>query len=331
LELAKSISVIIPNYNGSDLLREYVPCNLEVLAAIGADYEIIIVDDASEDNSVEFIRATYPGVKLIVNPENKGFSYCYNRGTEAARYELILLLNADVKLTAGYFDQKWKYFLRWDTFGVIGRIVDMEGDHIQEGGRIPKLSGFMLKTDYCYYSKNEKDRLYTFYLSGANALIHAEKLRQIGGFYELFSPFCGGDIELSMRAWRLKWKCYYEHQAVCRRRATPVIKNGGTENGDESVSFRNRFYLHAIHLNGFALLAWHCQVTLTVLLPGLLIGQTGIWKSYRELFANRKIIKQYKEQINELTDKNDSHVTIFNAVSKIRKSVKNKKYSSFKS
>jgi len=331
VELAKSISVIIPNYNGRQLLQEYLPCNLEVMAATGADFEIIIVDDASKDDSVAFIRATYPAIKLIINQENKGLSYCYNRGTEAARYELILLLNGDVKLTAGYFDQQWKYFLRWDTFGVIGRIIDMDGDHIQEAGQIPKFNGFMLKTDYRYYSKNEKDRLYTFYLSGSNALIHAEKLRQIGGFYELFSPFCGEDIELSMRAWRLKSKCYYEHQAVCRRRGTPATQNGGTGNGGKSVHFRNRFYLHAIHLNGFALLAWHCQVALTILLPRLLIGQTGIWKSYRELFANRKIIKMHKEQINELIDKNDSHVTIFNAVNKIRKSVKNKKYSRFKS
>jgi len=330
VELAKTISVIIPNYNGRRLLQEYLPFNLEVMAAMGADYEVIIVDDASKDDSVEFIRETYPGIKLIVNPENKGFSYTCNRGIEAARCALILLLNSDVKLTPGYFDQQWKYFLKWDTFGVMGRIIDMEGDHIQDAARVPKFNGFKLKTDYFYYSDNENDRLYTFYLSGANALIDAEKLKQIGGFYELFSPFYCEDMELSIRAWRLKWKCYYEHQSVCRHRMSASTKNYQTAKWVKSVYFRNRFYVHALHLNGWALPAWYFQVTFIDLLPKLLIGQTWIWKSYRELFANRKTIKQYKDRIKQLMHKSDSHATIFNVVKKIRNSVKGKKYRRFK-
>ena len=330
MELAKSISVIIPNYNGKHLLQEYLPYNLEVIKAAGCDYEIIVVDDASGDDSVEFIQANYPEIKLIVNPENKGFSYSCNRGSEAARCELILLLNSDVKLTGRYFDEQWKYFLRWDTFGVMGRIIDMDGEHIQDAARMPKLNGLKLKTDYFYYTENEKDRLYTFYLSGANALISAEKLKQIGGFYELFSPFYCEDMELSIRAWRLKWKCYYEHKAVCRHQVSASTKNYQTAKWVKSVYFRNRFYVHAIHLNGWALFAWYVQVTLIDLLPKLLAGQSWIWKSYRELFVNQKTIKLYKKQIKELVEQADSHATIFTIVNKIRSSVRNKKYIRFK-
>ncbi len=330
MELAKSVSVVIPNYNGKHLLQEYLPYNLDVIRAAGGDFEIIIVDDASTDDSVEFIRSTYPDIKLIVNPENKGFSHSCNRGIEAACCELILLLNSDVKLTNGYFDEQWKYFLRWDTFGVMGRIIDMEGDHIQDAARMPKFNGFKLKTDYFYYSNDDKDRLYTLYLSGANALINAEKLKQLGGFYELFSPFYCEDMELSIRAWRLKWKCYYEHNAVCRHQVSASTKNYKTATWVKSIYFRNRFFVHAIHLNGLALFAWYAQVTLIDLVPKLLIGQTWIWKSYRELFANRKTIKQYKKQINDLLERADSHTTLFSVVHKIRSSVKKKKYIRFK-
>ena len=330
MELAKSISVVIPNYNGRHLLEEYLPYNLEVISAAGCNYEIIIVDDASRDDSVEFIRTAYPEVKLIVNPVNKGFSHSCNRGIEAAQYDLILLLNSDVKLSSGYFDEQWKYFLRWDTFGVMGRIIDMEGEHIQDAARMPKFNGFKLKTDYFYYSNGETDRLYTLYLSGANALISAEKLKQIGGFYELFSPFYCEDMELSIRAWRLKWKCYYEHDAVCRHQVSASTKNYQTAKWVKSIYFRNRFYVHAIHLNGLPLFAWYAQVTLIDLVPKLLIGQTWIWKSYRELFANRNTIRLYKQQISTLVEKADSHVTLFNVVNKIRNSVKKKKYIRFK-
>ena len=330
MDTRKSVSIIIPNYNGRHLLQEYLPYTYAAIKNARVAYEVIIVDDCSKDNSVEFLRDEYPEVVLIVNPENKGFSYACNRGIEAAHYELILLLNSDVKLTPDYFEHQWKYFLAWDTFGVMGRIIDMQGDHIQDAARVPKFNGLKLKTDYFYYTNNDSNRLYTFYLSGANALIDAAKLKQIGGIYELFSPFYCEDMELSIRAWRLKWKCYYEHNAVCRHQVSASTKNYQTAKWVKSIYYRNRFYLHAIHLNGLALIAWYFQITVIDLLPKLLIGQAWILKSYIDLFTNRKAIKQYKERTNALLDENESHSTIFNVVSKIRNSVKNKKVIRFK-
>ncbi len=311
-------------------MEAYLPDTYEAINNSGAVYEVIIVDDGSKDNSVEFITSNYPQVNLVVNPQNKGFSYSCNRGIEVARYELILLLNSDVKLTPDYFEHQWKYFLRWDTFGVMGRIIDMEGDHIQDAARSPKFNGFKIKTDFFYYSDNENERLFTFYLSGANALISAEKLKQIGGFYELFSPFYCEDMELSVRAWRLTWKCYYEHNAVCRHQVSASTKNYETAKRVKSIYFRNRFYFHALHLDGWALVAWYIQITFIDLLPKLLIGQTWIWSSYKQLLTNRKVIKQYKLKINNLLHNNTSRLTVFSVVHKISSFAKSKKYARFK-
>jgi GT2 family glycosyltransferase len=329
LDLRKSVSVIIPNYNGKHLLKEYLPYTFNVLNTAGMPYEVIVVDDASTDDSVTFIQSYYPQIALIINEQNKGFSYTCNCGIAIARHELILLLNSDVKLTPGYFDEQWKYFLRWDTFGVMGRIIDMEGDHIQDAARVPKFNGLKIKTDYFFYSNDPDARSYTFYLSGANALISAEKLRALGGFYELFSPFYCEDMELSIRAWRLKWKCYYEHSAICRHQLSASTKNYNTAKWVKSIYFRNRFYLHAIHLNGFPLFLWYLQITFIDLLPKLLIGQTWIWESYSQLFANRTEIRHFKQKLNDLFERNESYVTIFNVVNKIRRYVKNKDYTRF--
>lgn len=322
MDIRKSVSVIIPNYNGRHLLQEYLPFTYEVLAGAGIVYEIIIVDDGSKDDSVEFIRSAYPGVNLVVNPENKGFSYTCNRGIDIAQHELILLLNSDVKLTPGYFDHQWKYFLRWDTFGVMGRIIDMEGDHIQDAARVPKFNGFKVKTDYFYYTDNEKDRLYTFYLSGANALISAEKLKQTGGFFELFSPFYCGDMELSVRAWRLNWKCYYENQAICRQPAPNPKKN--------QLYYQNNYFFHVVHLNGFNLFAWHVQTIFADVVPKLLLGQTWILKSYQQIFNNKEAIKRYKTALKKLMDENDTRLHLSDVIKKIRGSVQNKNIARFK-
>ncbi len=330
MDLRKSVSVIIPNYNGRHLLQEYLPHNYEVIDAAGIIYEVIVVDDCSTDDSVTFIRTTYPQINLVINPENKGFSYSCNRGIEAARYELILLLNSDVKLTPSYFDQQWKYFQQPDTFGVMGRIIEMERDNILDAARVPKFKGYKIKTGYFYYSDGADDRLFTFYLSGANALISAGKVKQIGGFYEIFSPFYYEDMDLSIRAWRLNWKCYYEHNSVCRHLVSASTKNYETPRWIKSVYFRNRFYVHVIHLNGWPLVAWHLQITFIDLLPKLLAGQTWIWKSYRQLWVKRKEIREYKGRVKKMMQINKSNISLFEVVERIKTSVKNKKITTFK-
>jgi GT2 family glycosyltransferase len=330
MDQKKSVSIVIPNYNGKHLLKEYLPHAIEAIEKAGIVYEILLVDDCSTDDSVELIFSNFPGVKLIVNPQNKGFSYSCNRGIEAAQHELIFLLNSDVKLTPGYFDQQWKYFSQPDTFGVMGRIIDMEGDHIQDAARMPKFNGLKLKTGYFYYSDDTNYRPYTMYLSGANALVDAAKLKELGGFDELFSPFYSEDMELSIRAWRLGWKCYYEHQAICRHRLSATTKNYKTPQWVKQVYFRNRFYFHVIHFNGLASFAYYCQITLIDLLPKMLVGQFWIWKSYMQLFKNSSAIRRRKVQFKKLMDKHESDISIFDVVSNIKASVIDKNISRFK-
>src|SRR5690606_7910518 len=119
----KNVSIIIPNYNGANLLKQYLPFTIAAAEKAGMAYEIIVVDDASTDDSVEFTQAHYKDILLIKNPINKGFSYSCNEGMKVAQYELLLFLNSDVKLSLEYFENQWRYFENDDTFGVMGRIM----------------------------------------------------------------------------------------------------------------------------------------------------------------------------------------------------------------
>lgn len=330
MDIKKSVSIVIPNYNGRQLLKQYLPYTIQAIKNAGTTFEIIVVDDCSADDSVELLKSEYPQVKLIENHQNRGFSYTCNRGIEQSQYELIFLLNSDVKLSPEYFVQQWKYFQRADTFGVMGRIIDMEGDRIQDAARMPRFNGLKLKTDYFYYTGNADDYLFTMYLSGANALIDAAKLKELGGFDEIFSPFYSEDMELSIRAWRLNWKCYYEHQAICRHRLSATTKNYKTPQWVKRVYFRNRFYFHVLHFNAFTSFFYYCQITLIDLLPKLLTGKFWLWKSYIELFKSRKIIKLRKGGFRKLMDRHHSHISIFEVVANLKASVINKKITRFK-
>jgi len=211
----KSISVVIPNYNGRHLLEQNLPSVYEALNNTKTDFEIIITDDCSTDSSVAFIRQNYPLVRLIINDKNQGFSVSCNKGIALAEKDLILLLNTDIELNKDYFENQFKYFDLPDTFGVMSKIIGAKNGETQDTARFLKYSGFKIKANNFYHLENEDFLTPTAYLSGANALIDTKKLKGIGGFDEIFSPFYCEDFELGLRAWRLGWKCYYDPKSYC--------------------------------------------------------------------------------------------------------------------
>jgi len=86
------ISIVIPNYNGKKFLE---PCLHSLMNQSCKDYEIIIVDNASSDESLQYIEENWSDIKLIKNSSNTGFSYAVNQGIEAAQGEFVVLLNND--------------------------------------------------------------------------------------------------------------------------------------------------------------------------------------------------------------------------------------------
>ena len=112
----KSISVVIPNYNGSKLLEQNLPSVYEALNNAKTDFEIIITDDCSTDSSVTFIRQNYPLVRLVINEKNQGFSASCNKGIALANKDLILLLNTDIELNKDFFESQFMFAINWTFF-----------------------------------------------------------------------------------------------------------------------------------------------------------------------------------------------------------------------
>lgn len=311
MALKKSISIIIPNFNGAALLEEYLPYAIAAAENAGIDYEVIIVDDASTDQSVDFIKTHYADLVLLENPVNKGFSYSCNKGMHVAKYELLLFLNTDVKLSPDYFEHQWRYFEKGDTFGVMGRIMSMDEKRMEDTARYPRFMGCKLNASEFFYSKENKNFIPTTYLSGANALVDAKKIKSMRGFDQIFSPFYSEDLDLGLRAWRLGWKCYYEHQAICFHQISSTTKTQCKREWVKQIYYRNRFLLHAIHLEGLSLRVWYLHVLFLEVLPKLLLGRIWIWKSFRHFLNHSKEIHRSKIRLNRLMEKNKSNFSLF--------------------
>ncbi len=257
------ISVVIPNYNGLHLFPETLPTVFSAMANCDCPFEVIVSDDASTDGSIAYLRENFADIRIVSHVKNSGFSVTANAGIRAALHPWIFLLNSDVKLEPDYFKHVLPYTRRQDVFGVMGRIIGWNDDVIQDGAKYPIFHGVKIKTSGNYLMDNEKEMeggIYSMYISGANALLNKDIFEKLGGFNEIFSPFYIEDYELSLRAWRSGYTCYYEHGAVCRHKTSTTIKTESSRQFIETIYNRNKMFLHAIHLDGIKRVLWFVQL-----------------------------------------------------------------------
>jgi GT2 family glycosyltransferase len=295
----KSISVIIPNYNGKALFEKYLPFLFLALEKSKLEYEIIVPDDASKDDSIKYLKENYPNIIVLENKNNLGFAGNCNRGIKAAKMDLIFLLNNDVKLTENYFESLQPYFDSNDTFGVMGALTTESNSKIQDGAKYPQWKGGQLNFTLNYIFNDPGRKAESLFLSGANALVDRKKIQMIGGFDEIFNPFYFEDAELGVRSWRLGWKNYFEPKAICYHEISSTIKKHNDLKKIKIIARRNKFILHDLHLEGIKRFQWRLGIFLNLAVRWI-TGDTKYYQSFK-LYKNQKaMIKKSKENLAKL-------------------------------
>lgn len=307
-----------------------LPPLFAALAKLDLQHEVIISDDCSTDASIQLLQNDFPQVKIMLNASNQGFSPTINKGIFAAQYDYVFLLNSDVILLENYFIPLLRYFDKEDTFGVMGRIVGWDDEVIQDAAKYPSFHGVKIKTtgNYLPETISENDWLHSMYLSGANAFVDRKKLLLLGGFDEIFAPFYVEDFEISLRAWRLGWKCYYEHFAICRHRPSTSIKSKSSKKFVKTIYYRNKLFLHFIHLPAAKLLLWYLQLIPETLFS-LITGKLYFFTALRLFFSNRDLAKKSKDKFNLLLKNHEINVAVQTVAASILLSLKNKKIKKF--
>lgn len=241
-----SVSVVIPTFNGKHLLEKNIPSVIEALEISQLKYEIIVSDDASTDDTSSFIRNNFPEIIFLEKSINQGFSHTINLGIQKASYDLCMLLNNDICLDPNYFKSQLNHFKDEAVFGVMGLMLyDEKSKAVAEKAtmfRVP-LFGHIKVTEKQEYAMAQE----TFFMSGGNSLVVTEKLKKLNGFSTIFSPFYHEDVDLSIRAWRLGWKCMFEPKAVCFHPKAATIKKEFSTSFISTIEHRNRILVNLIH------------------------------------------------------------------------------------
>ncbi len=236
-QMSKSVSVVIPNFNGRQLLEKYLPSVIEALKhpAVSA-FEIIVCDDCSTDDSVDFLHTVYPSITVLTSSVNRGFSPTSNRGITQAKKDTVLMLNTDMELqpdTVGVLMDA----LTNDRFGVTCAICNPADGSIQEGLKLREEHGCKLS-----YRDVTDDGIEgeTMYLCGGIALIDRNKLQALGGYDERYAPFYYEDLDLSLRAKENGWTSWYTTRTHVLHQHAATIGSHFTKEQVANVFIRNR-------------------------------------------------------------------------------------------
>ena len=283
--LIDGISVVIPNYNGNDLLRDNLPSVFQALIKTGFTHEVIVSDGASSESPKSILDKFFPSVVLLINNRNLGFGQNVNKAVKAAKFEVVLILNSDMKIDEDYFEHQISIFKKKDTFCVGGKIIDESTQDIEAGWRPYIRHG---KIRWEPFNPLDNLPIKTFYVCGGNALVSKNIFLKLGGYLKVYKPFYLEDVDLSIRAWRSGYKCYYSPNSICFHKKSSTIESYYNKRQIEISSNKNYIVLNYLHSNSFNLGIWKIRTSLQ--------RMTNLFKSNADI--KKTFINKFYEQIN---------------------------------
>jgi GT2 family glycosyltransferase len=209
----KRVSVIIPNWNGVDLIG---PCLESLYRQVFDDFDIIVVDNGSNDGSVSVIEKKFPQVIIVRFDENRGFSAAVNAGIAASRSPYICLLNNDTEV-----DRRWleEMVAALDAHPQVGSAASKilffsDRSSVNSAGDEFSLFGVpyqrrRTRGDEALFNQPQ----FVFSACGAAALYRRELFQSIGLFDETFFAY-QEDVDLGFRAQLLGYRCLFVPGAI---------------------------------------------------------------------------------------------------------------------
>ena len=244
-----TVSIVIVNYNVRQFLSQ---CIDSIFKSNNKDFniEIIIIDNASVDGSIDFISKKYPHVQLIPNNKNLGFSKANNQGIAIARGEYILILNPDTLIQEDTLSLCLEHMNENIKTGVLGvRMIDGSGKYLPESKRgeptlwnsFTKFSGLTnlfptskLFSGYYLGLLDENSTHKVDVLCGAFMFFRKDVLLKCGGFDEDYFMY-GEDIDLSLQVRKKGYNVIYLP-------TTKIIHFKGESTKKTSYNYVKNFY-----------------------------------------------------------------------------------------
>jgi len=196
-------SIIIVHRNGFNRLKSVIDSALKAFELCD---EIIIVDNASTDNSISQISKIYPNIQIIKNKFNSGYGHAANQGINSGKGKYFLICNNDITLPLNIFKDLEELFLKESRAGIIsGQQTNLEGEIIRTSSKKPSLLSEFDGIGRIDHNKDPDKITDGGILRGACLGVKKEMIEEIGAYDEDFF-FYFEDTEWCIRAHKNSWK-----------------------------------------------------------------------------------------------------------------------------
>jgi O-antigen biosynthesis protein len=213
-----TVSIVIANWNTKKLIRECIESIFSSVSA-GVSYELIIIDNASTDGSLDYLQSLGSRIVLISNNKNAGYAKACNQGMKIAQGKFILLLGSDTVMLTNTVKECIRFMESHPEAGAVGcRLLNPDGSAQNSCKKFPRLANAF----YTYLSLDKLNREYDMASFDYNHTMEVEQvattflmtrkdlMAKIGYFDEAYRILYN-DVDLCRRIWDTGSKIYFLH------------------------------------------------------------------------------------------------------------------------
>jgi GT2 family glycosyltransferase len=251
--------VLVLTYNGRSHLESCLPSLLRAARKVPGGCPVIVVDNRSTDNSVEWLRQHYHDVEVQI-AERNDFLFSLNRVVESRSEDVVVILNNDMHFDEDFIALMLPHFSSAEVFAVSAKVMDWDGKQVTAGQRVAEKRRLWF---YKSWNLEARQSCLTLDAGGGCAAFRRSMYVALRGFDPLYRPAYWEDTDLSYRAWRRGWKIIYEPGSIIYHRVCATMDE--TQGGRPAVTrlIRRNEILFALRNVG----GWGFAVGYLVLLP----------------------------------------------------------------
>jgi len=277
-----SVSFVILNYNGKEITERCINSLINSIKDI--DYEIIVVDNGSNDGSAYYLESKFNFIKVINKRENKYIS-AYNDGVKEAKNQWVFLLNNDMTFENGFLTPILEHLSQEDIFAVGSKMLK-ENKDVERCANIPSF-----KYGYLLIKSVDVDEFLPSIYIGTHGVFNRDKFLEIGGFDDIYSPFYSEDLDLCYRAWKRGWMTYIEPRSIIYHKHMVTIGRFFKRSYILKISARNRFVFLWKNITSKKMIFEHIVCLPFILFGAIFMGKfhyiPSFWMALKLLFKGK--------------------------------------------
>ncbi|MEO6029605.1 MAG: glycosyltransferase [Candidatus Binatia bacterium] len=271
------VSVVIPTWNGRELLEMSLPPLRAAITAYAPGGQIVVVDNGSSDDTREWVAANFPEVYLIALPTNEGFAGATNRGARDSAHPTVIMLNNDMVVEPDFILPLVEAMDEEPTaFGVSCQIDFIDKNKPRwETGKVHARWKWGAVSLF-HLDRWVDDNLYPVFFAGGGASAYDRaKFLALEGFDEaVFSPVYIEDVELGYRAWKRGWPALFAPKSLVHHKHRGTTRRLWSEDKIYSFFIKNLAALVWKNVTDWRMLRAHLGGI--VLLPFRVRSQSGM-------------------------------------------------------